>query len=214
MYKLHLMVVIIFPKFSIKYFLLSNLQNKNMPKTKEVILTLAIVVVLNLFINYGVYTFYKPPALDKFCPIELNQKAYPDKQSCDAVEGRWFENNVQTDYEGRPILIKPESPDGKTNVSGWCDPMAKCRESFDSASGVYNRNVFVMLVITGLISLGLGFAITKSSAVANGFLGGGLLSLIVGTIRYWSDMNDYLRFIILGIALAILIYLGYKKIKN
>ncbi len=186
-----------------------------MSQIKEIILALAIVVVLNLFFNYGVYTFYKPPQLDKFCPTELNQKAYGDKQSCEAVSGRWFENGAGPYYDNGPVprAITP-APKSDKEPAGWCDATAKCRESYDSIRSVYNRNVFVVLVILGLIALALGFLVIEVGAVANGFLGGGLLSLIIGTIRYWSDMNDYLRFIILGVALAMLIWLGYKKFSS
>ncbi|MBU2263298.1 hypothetical protein KJ750_01400, partial [Patescibacteria group bacterium] len=59
-----------------------------------------------------------------------------------------------------------------------------------------------------------GFVISQSEAVALGFSFGGILSLIIGTIRYWSGMDDYLRFIILGVALAILIWMGIKKLKD
>ena len=182
-----------------------------MSRIKEIILALAIVVVLNLFFNYGVSTFYKSPDYEKFCPVELNQKAYVDQPSCEAVSGRWFESNEsQKYYRGEvPIPMEPQ-----TDQKGWCDATAKCRADYDSVRNVYNRNVFVVLVILGLISLALGFLVIDVGAVANGFLGGGLVSLIIGTIRYWSDMNDYLRFTVLGLALALLIFLGYKKFSS
>jgi len=44
-------------------------------------------------------------------------------------------------------------------------------------------------------------------------LGGGVLTIIYGTIAYWSELADWARFIILGITLAILIWIGYKKLK-
>ncbi|MDP3764479.1 MAG: hypothetical protein Q8Q95_02555 [bacterium] len=179
-------------------------------KIKEIILALAIVVVLNLFFNYGVFTFYKEPKFENFCSVELTQKVYTEKASCEAVGGQWYESN-QVNYDGRVMFVKPQPQSGETS---WCDSTAKCKESYDTVRDVYNRNVFIVLVILGLISLGLGFLVINASAVANGFLGGGLLSLVVGTIRYWSDMNEYLRFIVLGLALAMLIWLGYKKIKN
>ena len=78
----------------------------------------------------------------------------------------------------------------------------------------YNRNVFIILEIAGLIAFLLGLFAINAKAVSNGFLGGGVLSLIIGTVRYWSGMDDYLRFGILGIALAILIWVGYKKIRS
>ena len=33
---------------------------------------------------------------------------------------------------------------------------------------------------------------------------------IKSTTNYWSELGDWARFIILGIALAVLIYLGYR----
>ncbi|KKP98523.1 MAG: hypothetical protein US06_C0007G0001, partial [Parcubacteria group bacterium GW2011_GWC2_36_17] len=42
----------------------------------------------------------------------------------------------------------------------------------------------------------------------------GLISFLVGTVGYWSAIQDYLRFVILGIVLAVLIYIGYKKLKD
>ncbi|MFY9492996.1 MAG: hypothetical protein WAP55_00715 [Minisyncoccia bacterium] len=181
-----------------------------MSRIKEIILALAIVVVLNLFFNYGVFTFYDSPDYEKFCPVELTQKLYADKSECEAVGGRWFEGTGEVKYhpsEPRPVPVEPAA-----GQKGWCDATAECRDAYESVRDVYNRNVFVILVVLGLISLGLGFLVINAAPVANGFLGGGLLSLIIGTVRYWSDMNDYLRFIILGLALAGLIWLGYKKI--
>lgn len=183
-----------------------------MSKFKEIVLAVAIVVVLNLFVNYGVYTFYKPPVFEKFCPVELSQAKYSDKAACDKVDGRWFENNNQTIYYKGEVPVPTAPADALT--TGWCDPTAKCREGYDAAQSLYNRNVFIILVVAGIVSLALGFFVIHVGAVANGFLGGGLISLIVGTVRYWSNMDDYLRFVILGLTLALLIIFGYKKISN
>ncbi len=185
-----------------------------MPRIKEIILALAIVVVLNLFINYGVFTFYKQPRHEGFCAPELNQESYADKNACEAVGGRWFENGGDVKYYRGEVVPAPAVPNGSNDQKGWCDPTVQCRETYEAARDVYNRNVFVVLVVAGLIALALGFLVFSVPAVANGFLGGGLVSLIVGTVRYWSDMNDYLRFVILGIALAVLVWLGYKKLKT
>lgn len=189
----------------------------NMSRIKEIILALAIVVVLNLFFNYGVYTFYKPPVYDKFCPVELMQKQYADPAACEAAGGKWFNGPEELNpkyYQYQTPMPAPVLPGDSKTQRGWCDATAQCRQNFDTVNNVYNRNVFIFLILAGLISLGLGFLVISATPVSNGFLGGGLLSLIVGTVRYWSNMNDYLRFITLGLALAVLIWLGYKKIKN
>jgi len=38
---------------------------------------------------------------------------------------------------------------------------------------------------------------------------GSLMFIIYGTGRYWDYMDDFMRFIIVGIALGILIYVAY-----
>lgn len=182
-----------------------------MNKFKEVMLAIAIVVVLNMFFNYGVSTFYKSPNYEKFCPTELTQKNYPSKESCELVGGKWFEGSTAV-YQGQYNIPVP-SGDKFSNTS-WCDSTAKCREDYQKVQDFYNRNVFIILEIVGLLTFLLGLFAISAKAVSSGFLGGGVLSLIIGTIRYWSGMDDYLRFSILGIALAILILIGYKKISN
>ena len=93
-------------------------------------------------------------------------------------------------------------------------------KSFDSVGPVLGAEalrkayVSVILVILGVVSLVAGFFISASSAVSLGLSLGGILALIVGSVRYWSDMNDYLRFGVLSVALAILIWVGVKKAKN
>ena len=52
------------------------------------------------------------------------------------------------------------------------------------------------------------------ASVSSGIMSGGILTIIYGTIRYWSDLPDYGRFIILGLTLIILIWLGYKRISK
>ena len=40
----------------------------------------------------------------------------------------------------------------------------------------------------------------------------GVLGLVISSMRYWSHLQDVYRFTLLGVALAILIWVGYKKI--
>ena len=53
--------------------------------------------------------------------------------------------------------------------------------------------------------------VVKAEAVANGFLFGGVLSLIIAAIRNWGQLQDVFKFIILGAVLALLIWIGYRK---
>jgi hypothetical protein len=41
-----------------------------------------------------------------------------------------------------------------------------------------------------------------------------VLALIIGSIRYWSDMDDILRVALLGIALGSLLGIAWKKFRD
>lgn len=185
---------------------------------KKIILVLGIIIVLNLFFNYGIETFYDGPEYDDFCAEELRSVKYNAQEDCEAVGGFWTESQALVEFnsEGEPIssersmLVKEQIKE----PSGWCDVDHTCRKEFEVANNLYKRNVFIILIVLGILSIIAGFFFGQSEAVALGFSFGGILSLIIGTIRYWSAMDDYLRFIVLAIALAALIWLGIKKIRD
>jgi peptidoglycan/LPS O-acetylase OafA/YrhL len=129
-----------------------------------------------------------------------------------AVGGGWTNN---PSYES-PV---PSSPKGTYPIIsnqpvGYCDVNFTCQKNFTSANDVYNRNVFVALVILGVLSLIAGFFIRKSVAVSLGLSLGGVVALVVASVRYWSDMNDYLRVAVLAVALIILVIIGLKKVRD
>lgn len=188
---------------------LNHMRNINF---KKLVLVLSIIIVLNLFFNYGIDTFYKNPEYDSFCKQELLSKQYQSKEECESVGGFWTSSQITNVPE--KIAPIPETIDQKAR-EGWCDAHYTCRKSHEIVLNLYNRNVFIILVVLGIISIILGFfVLIQSDAVSLGFSFGGVLSFIIGTIRYWSAMNDYLRFIILGIALVILVWIGVKKLRE
>jgi hypothetical protein len=198
-----------------------------MSKFKHIILAVAISVVLVFFIGFGIASFYPVPKYEDFCG-EAKIADYSSQELCESANGKW----TQTDF-ARPIPEKLESNQllctklsEKDNAltlncesreqilnTGYCDIDFYCREGYQDTSEKYNRNVFIIATGIGIIALIVGVALNLAS-VSAGLMGGGILSIIYGTIRYWSDLPDYGRFIILGITLVILIWLGYKRIKK
>lgn len=173
---------------------------------QKIALALSIIVVLNLVFNLGLSTFYKAPDVDNFCGEETRQ-IYTTKDSCNAVGGEWIESFPEE-------ADSPRVLNDSTNFTPRCNAKATCYAEHETARDLYNRNIFIALVILGVISLGVGFFAISVKAVSAGFLFGGFISLLVASIRYWSGMNEYLRFIILVILLAGLIFLGYKRLKD
>lgn len=182
----------------------------NLINFKKAGIVLGIIIVLNLFVNFGVATFYNAPKYDDFCLAERRAVSYDSKERCEKTGGLWTENQNFKDIKPAPsrtdsVISEP---------SGWCDIDYSCRKDFETADNLYKRNVFIILAVLGVIFLISGFFITSQSILSVAFTYGGLLSVVVGTIRFWSEMDDYLRFIMLGVALFILIWIAIKKFKN
>ena len=179
--------------------------NNKMKKLKWVLIV-GILITLNLFFYFSINLFHKEPKFDQFCKTEQINIQPENKDDCVAKGGQW---NGNYNY-GKPI---PAS-ELKNIPSGYCDIHFSCSKEYQETREVYQRNIFVAFVVLGIISIILGFVFSAIEAVSLGLSLGGLLSLIIGSIRYWSAMDDYLRVIILGLALAMLILLGVKKFKD
>lgn len=176
--------------------IINPMETKRSPVLKWV-LVLSIMVVANLFINYAINTAYHTPKYEDYCPMMTQPvQDYSTQSSCLAVGGQW---NAQV------------SPDSKMN--GYCNADFTCRKGYDTAQQTYDRNVFVVRVAIGLLLLSLGFFLRLSETFSLSFSFAGFLSLVVGSVAFWGNMQDYIRVIVLGLALAFLVWLAIKKIK-
>lgn len=171
-------------------------------RAKQVILSIAIALVLVFFVAYSISVFYESPDYEDFCGEgeirvpklvgeSINESACLDK------EGKW----TARDY---PCVV------GDICLSGFCDQDFTCRQEYQDSRDVYNRDVFVVSLILGLVILVTGILL-KLESVSVGIMGGGALLIVYGTMRYWGELGKYFRLVILGAVLAALIYLGYKK---
>ncbi len=163
-----------------------------------------IMIVLNLFFNYALSLAYKSPEYNNFCPSE-QVVSVPDNQStCVAKGGQWTEN----------VYYQKPAPTGIREPSGYCDLQYTCRQSFEEAMKSYNRNVFIVLVVLGALSVLVGNFFAGNAVITGGLSLAGVLSFLVASVRYWSSANDLVRVIILAIALGLLFWVAIKKFKN
>ena len=162
---------------------------------KQKLIALAIAIVLVLFITIGIDTFYKAP--ENKCN-DIYNKPRPVMQNCELMQ----EPNKTQCYLQQQVQFEEQSIESQ-----------KCYEEFQPIENLYKRNVFIILVIIGVLTIIIGFLLKEMQALSLGLMIGGLINIIVGIIRYWTNMNEYLRFIIIGILLIILIWISYKKLK-
>ncbi len=171
-------------------------------------LIIGITIVLNLFFNYAISLIYPSPTFTAFCPDTQVVNPPATKPECLKVGGQWNESTVA------PEKITPTAPAKPAQVSGYCNATYTCQKDFDTSYKAYERNVFIVLVILGVLSLLCGLFLNITEAVTLGLTLGGVLSLLIASGRYWSEAGNILKVIILLIALIALIWVGIKKFKE
>lgn len=198
-----------------------------MPKFKHVLLAIAIALVFVFFVGFGIATFYEAPRYEDFCEEREKFVDAITKQKCDEINGKWnprefarpleeIDNNqllcTKISEKGDAVTLDCQTQEQLYN-QGYCDWDFYCREEFEEEEEKYNRIVFIVATIIGLIALISGIAL-KVPSVSSGLMGGGILTILYGTMRYWFGLPDFARFMLLGITLGILIWVGYKKLKK
>jgi hypothetical protein len=167
-------------------------------KSKLILFSVAVAFVSVFFFAYAVQAFYSAPEYDDFCDREIFQKNIDTEAACNEAGGRWI------DHERDSLNME---------ISGWCDVNYFCNQEYEEMRKPYERNVFFANLIIGIIVFVVAFFLGLE-AVSSGLMGGAVMLIIYGSIRYWGELSDVWRTSMLGTALGILIWLGYKKLKN
>jgi hypothetical protein len=166
-------------------------------------LIIGIVIVINMFFNYAISMIYSSPQYDDFCKQTQVIEQVATQDACIAQGGQWDAN-----YYGKPTVV------GENLPAGYCNLQYTCNNEFEAARKIYERNVFVTLVILGIALVAGSFALSFNWILSVSASMGGILSVIIASIRYWSEADNWLRVIILFIALCLLIYFAVKKFNN
>lgn len=173
---------------------------RKMSGSKKKILAMGIAIVFFIFIAYAIEAFYPGPNYEDYCRDNLIFQVNSEVE-CLNQNGTWL--NYSSNPYPKPI---------EENITGYCDFYSKCSEDYNLLRESYNRNVFFLTLIIGIIIFLISIYLIEES-VSTGLMSGSLLLIVYGTIRYWGFLSDILRTILLGIVLLILIWIGYKKLK-
>lgn len=176
-----------------------NTQNQTQGHNKFVhaSVIVAIVVVMNLFFNYAISLIYSEPNYEDFIKPTQVTGTIDNKDDCLAVGGQW-NGSMSTD------------PVSKPKMTGYCDENFTKQNEYNEQVKSYEKNVFITLVVLGVLVLIAG-AFVHIGILALSFSWGGVLSIVIASMRYWSNADNLLKVIILGVALITLIWLAVKK---
>ena len=127
-------------------------------KVKKTLMAIAIALVLVFFVGYGVYTFYKEPKWEDYCPVN-RPVAFDTKETCEAAGGNWTVTPVEKlqpeltpgqylctqspSVKGETIIFNCVSYEQQNADRGWCDPEYSCRKSYEAALEPHNRISFL-----------------------------------------------------------------------
>ncbi len=177
------------------------MENKQKNKFVHVALIVGLVIVINLFINYALSFIYKQPTYDAYMTRPQVVEVYNTKEDCIAVGGQWTES---PSYE-----MKPGQPSELT-YKGYCNADYTKSLQYDQERKAYDLNVFITLMVLGILMM--IFGIMYSHAILSPALTwAGVLSYIIASMRYWTTASSGVKVIILGLALAALIWVALKK---
>jgi hypothetical protein len=162
---------------------------------KKVLLAIAIALIFALFVGYGIEVFHDAPKMNDYCPENVYE--IDNEEECINSGARWqsHDNN-----EAKPV------------VKGNCQNKQECYTNYELIFAGHDKIVFIVSIIVGILAIVTGI-ILKKDAVSVGILSGGILLILYGTLRYWRHANETLKFVLLGIVLALLIWISYKKLK-
>jgi hypothetical protein len=172
------------------------------PKFVRWAVVLGIVIVLNVFFLVVRALVLPSPDYSAYCPV-TNAPPAENAAACDALGGIW------TDYgTGQVDATAPKTP------TGYCDLYSACQPAYEAARSTYEMYAFALMVALGIIALIAGLFPIGSSIVSSGLSFGGVLALVIGSGMYWGEAGNWLRLAISVVALAALLYIGYKRFRD
>jgi len=104
--------------------------------------------------------------------------------------------------------------DAVNNSAYYNQVYKECSDKYDLANKNYSKNMFIISLVFGILIIIICTIWIEINSISGGLMFGSLMFIIYGTGRYWNYMDDLLRFIVLGVALIMLIYVAYWMSKR
>ena len=165
-------------------------------KVKNIIISIAIIILTIFVAFYGINTFYPKPNYDDYCgTINSAPQTIETQSQCEAYGGQWTPEDIK--------CITTPCP------QGYCDIYYTCRTELDAATKIRSRNVFLIALPLGIAIIALGAFVFGLEVVGAGLMGGGVGTLIYGAGAYWPYSENWIRFLISLVGLIVLIFLAY-----
>jgi hypothetical protein len=128
--------------------------------------------------------------------------------------------NVLEDAEARTACIDAGNAYEARYGADGCVTEYICNDCYrlqEEAREQRNAVIFYVAVGLGLLFVVVGFLLplgTVHEWVGLGLIIGGVISMFIGTVSYWSDLARWVRPLVIAIELAILLAIVYKRMSD
>ena len=185
---------------------------------RKILVFIVVAVLFAFFVNAFIEALYPSPRYEDFCRnkemytpmkinIEQNRTCATIEQPTQSELDRCFKAEGYADYNydayGCPTKYE-------------CN---MCQKLYNDAEKKHNMFVFLISAVAGLLAIAAGLYLpvgkdTLTEWIASGFMLGGLITIFVGTIRYYPGMEKIVRPLVLLLEIILVIYVAYKKIND
>ena len=181
---------------------------------KKISLTIGIAVLFALFIGFAIDAFYPSPEYNDFCKSRsypYPEKPYPTQVDITKCPQLNYKDPIYETCTQDVGYVAYDIDEKGCQINPYCET---CQVKYDAANKKYSRNLFFIAAVTGIIAIIVGLVYVGLEAIASGFMFGGILVIIYGTVRVFGDLSRVMRVIVLFIELVLLVYIGIKKSKK
>jgi hypothetical protein len=185
-----------------------------MPDIRRYLVIAVIAILFTILVQVSIEAAYPEPKYEDYCKPEYRPKPImtpPPNYQCPNYNPPPM---ISEECERQKGYVQYRTDQYGCATEAYCET---CQHKLDDAREKYNFVVFIVSALMGLIALVIGLNLSQETNpinewVGSGFLLGGIISVFVGTIRYFGDMGRYMRPVVIFIELVLVIYLAYKRL--
>lgn len=158
----------------------------------QFIFSLFLGVLLVVFVGVGVWTFYPQP---------FDQNS-PEQRELDRL---YRQQSAEFEGKGGDSVSSPEAERIQKRIDELNDKMQKQRDD-------WSRNTSIVLMAFATVLMAVSLTLPETMKVfSNGFLLGGMFTLIYGTGWSFAGGDSRVRFYVVAVALLLSVGFGYLR---
>lgn len=182
-------------------------KNMTISSTAKYLLILTITILFAVFVHATSSAIVPEPQYSDYC----DDMPRPYKMSCENYTPPQSAYEQCNEQNGQIRIYTQEAANASNESTSCTYECNTCSHELELARADSQLVYFIVSVILGLIAIIFGIRAKSdfAHAVGTGFVLGGLLSIYIATLQYYSNMLRVVRPFAIFIELLLVIYIAY-----